>query len=267
MTNEQSHAAELPAPILAGSSTYARRWLYLILTAYALLALAYNFVVPIGEGPDEIEHIRYVEYLVRYGQFPPIGTGSSERPYTIEAKQPATYYLVQAAIMYVLGRGGTQLVPEMQTDLAFRTTGIRYQHPPVPADLLPWTHVMRLFGMLCGIGTIALLYATVRQVFSEEKRAPLALGVASMGLLPQFTFMTSVVNNDHLAILVGAAVSYLMARTLMRGVTRRTSLLLGVALGFALMTKTNLLVYVPIAMLVLALAGMPWAASHSSRRS
>lgn len=238
-------------------------WLYALLLVYSALALAYNFIVPVAEGPDELDHIRYVEYLVRYGQFPPIGTGSAERPYTIEAKQPPTYYLIQAAVMYALGRGGKQIVPEMETDRDFRTTGIRYQHPPVPDDLAPWPHIMRLLGMLCGLGTIVLLYATTREVFPDEARAPLAIAVASMGLLPQFTFMTSVVNNDHLAILMGAAVSYLMIRTFMRGVTWRTSLLLGVALGFALMTKTNLLVYIPIAMLALALPGIPFFRSRA----
>jgi hypothetical protein len=234
-----------------------RLWLLAILAAYALLGLAYNLLVPVGEGPDEVDHIRYVEHIVRYGHLPAIGTGSSERPYTIEAKQPATYYLIQAAVMLALGRGGKQLIPEMETDLAFRTTGVRYQHPPIPDDLLPWTHVMRFFGTLCGLGTILLLYATTREVFPDERRAPLALAVALMGLLPQFTFITSVVNNDHLAIVVGAAISYLMTRTLMRGVTWRTSLLLGLALGVGLMTKTNLLVYIPIALLALALPGLP----------
>ncbi|MEO5952873.1 MAG: glycosyltransferase family 39 protein, partial [Chloroflexia bacterium] len=265
MTHELSLETR-PVTIVAGRSASGKRWLYAILTAYALLALAYNLVVPIAEGPDEVEHIRYVEYIVRYGQLPPIGTGSSQRPYTVEAKQPATYYVIQAAIMCALGRGGKQLVSEMQTDRSYPTTGIRYLHPPVVADLLPWTYIMRFFGMLCGLGTIALLYAAAREVFPDEKRAPLALGMASMGLLPQFTFMTSVVNNDHLAILVGAWVSYLLARILMRGVAWRTSILLGVALGCAIMTKTNLLVYVPVAMLVLALAGMPWAAKQGHVR-
>jgi hypothetical protein len=56
---------------------------------------------------------------------------------------------------------------------------------------------------------------------------------------------------------VGAAIGYLLVRTFMRGVTWRTSLLLGLALGVGLMAKTNLLVYVPIAMLALVLPGMP----------
>src|SRR6476469_562210 len=101
MTHEQPPIYSA-APVVAGRTVRGRPWLYFILTAYTLLALAYNLAVPIGEGPDEIDHIRYVEYIVRYGQFPPIGTGSSQRPYTIEAKQPPTYYLLQAAIMYVL---------------------------------------------------------------------------------------------------------------------------------------------------------------------
>jgi 4-amino-4-deoxy-L-arabinose transferase-like glycosyltransferase len=78
-----------------------------------------------------------------------------------------------------------------------------------------------------------------------------------MGLLPQFIFITSVVNNDHLAIVAGAAISYLLARALIRGVTWDIALLLGLALGVGLMTKTNLLVYIPIALLALALPGLP----------
>lgn len=255
---EHSHPSRFP------------RSLAVILCAYAGLCLLYNLVIPIGEGPDEIKHLKYVEYLVRFHELPPIGTGDvvaqhpaawyleNERPYTLEAKQPPTYYLLEAGLMLALGRSGKLLAPKMVHDPTFYQNHVRFLHPPVPSDLLPWVYIMRMLGMLLGLGTVALTYLTVREVFPGDAEVPLAMAAAAMvGLLPQFTFISSVLNNDNLAILTAVAISYCMVHIMHRGVTWRRTLALGILLGLAIISKTNVLIFVPLGMLALALSGLP----------
>jgi hypothetical protein len=223
-----------------------------------VLCAFYVIFTPIGEGPDELDHIRYVEHLVRFGSFPPIGGADASGPYTLEAKQPPIYYGLNAGLMLLLGRGGKSLAPELEQNPNFGEDPSEvawYIHPDVPGDLLPWTYFIRSVGVLLGIGTILLTFATVREVFPSAEHAPLAICAATLvALLPQFTFMASVVNNDNSATLLGAALSYWMVRLLSRGARFVDAAALGVLLGSALLTKMNNLVYVPIALLVLAVS-------------
>ncbi len=258
--------APKPDTLPATTSNSDRRWLIGIICAYFTLCTLYNLLTPIGEGPDEPDHIRYVEYLVRFGDFPPIaGTTSagttSARPYTIEAKQPPVYYLLGASLMLALGREGERIAPELAENPAFSRQDadyLKFQHPPLPSDLIPWTYILRLLGTIMGMGTILLTYATVRQVFPHEREIPLAIGAAGIvALLPQFTFLSSVVNNDHFATLVGAAITCCIVRILALGATWRRALSLGALLGLALLSKNNNLAYIPVGLLVLALPGWP----------
>lgn len=250
-----------------------RGWLGGIVAAYALLCFFYIIFTPIGEGPDELDHIRYVEHLVRYGSFAPISGPGSDRPYTLEAKQPPGYYLLNAGIMLALGRGGMSIAPELEQNPDFGkdpTQVTWYLHPGVSPDLLPWTYIMRGVGVLLGIGTILLAFATVREVFPSVQHIPMALCAAAIvGLLPQFTFMSSVVNNDNSATLAGAALCYWMARLLSRGARLVDAAALGGLLGIALLTKMNNLIYVPVGLLVLTLSrekvGAPATSQESGR--
>ena len=235
-----------------------RKWLAAIVAAYLILSSLYALFTPIGEGPDELDHIRYVEYLTRFGQFAPISAEGSTMPYTLEAKQPPGYYLLNAGIMLLLGREGKELAPDLPKNPDFKKGPMDvtwYLHPPVPGDLLPWTYIMRFLGILMGVGVILLTFATVREVFPLPDHVPLALCAAAISaLLPQATFISSVVNNDNVAKLVGAALAYWVVRMLARGVGFADSAVLGVLLGLALLSKMHNLLYIPVALLVLIVA-------------
>lgn len=246
-SNEQS---------LFGSKS-GRRWLGGIILAYAILCLFYNLITPIGEACDELDHIRYVEHLVRFGSFAPVSAGT-QMPYTLEAKQPPGYYLLNAGLMLGFGRCGQQLAPELERNPDGPSMGpdapevYWFIRTPVPNDLLPWTHLMRLVGLLLGVGTILLTFATVREVLPSHDHVPLALGAAAIvGLLPTFTFVTATVNNDNLAIFVGSAICYWLMRVLARGTTLRDGAILGALLGLGLLSKMNTLGFIPVVFFVL----------------
>ncbi len=240
------------------ASRLERRWLAGIIATYFLLSFFYNIITPIGEGYDERDHIRYVEHLVRFGSFAPISVGGSQMPYTLEAKQPPGYYLLNAGLMLALGRYGKQLAPELERNPNGPSFGVNspewFLHPPVPNDLLPWTYIMRFVSTLLGAGTVLLAFATIREVFPSPEHRPLALcAAATTALLPTFTFVSSTVNNDNLASLVGAALSYWLVRVLRRGTTLLDGVALGLLAGLALLSKMSTLGFLPVVFLVLLL--------------
>lgn len=241
-----------------GTGGLERWWLMGILATYLLLSFIYNVVTPIGEACDELDHIRYVEHLVRFGSFAPISAGGSQIPFTLEAKQPPGYYLLNTGLMLGLGRCGKQLAPELEKNPNGPSYGLGYSeilwflHPPVPYHLLPWTHIMRFVSMLMGVGTILLTFATAREVFPSPDHKPLALcAAATTALLPTFTFVSSTVNNDNLAALVGSALCYWLVRVLGRGTSLLDGIALGLLAGLALLSKMNTLGLLPVVFLVL----------------
>lgn len=64
-------------------------------------------------------------------------------------------------------------------------------------------------------------------------------------------------NNDNLAILVGIATSLMLVRSIMRGVTLGRTVAIGLLLGLGLLTKSTVLIFIPVSMFVLLIAGLP----------
>jgi hypothetical protein len=71
--------------------------------------------------------------------------------------------------------------------------------------------------------------------------------VAMVCLLPTYTFLSSVINNDNLLITFGSAILYLTVKP----ISFRNSVLIGILLGLALLTKLTAVIYVALIMLIL----------------
>ena len=69
--------------------------LFALVTLYLLLGLGYSLVVPLGESPDEVDHVRYVQFLTSKGRLPVMQPVAADND-TMEANQPPLYYLLGA---------------------------------------------------------------------------------------------------------------------------------------------------------------------------
>jgi hypothetical protein len=174
-----------------------------ILVLYLILALAYSVIVPLGEAPDEVPHFTYILYITRHGRLP---VGAEEH----EGFQPPLYYIIGAATTfwidtddYVIKANGdysfTEDVPPF--NLLLHTTAESF---PYHDWALAW-HLIRLLSVAMGATTVWATYRIAREIFPDEKY--IALGAAVFNaFLPQFLFISGVINNDNLA----AALSSLM---------------------------------------------------------
>lgn len=112
-----------------------------------------------------------------------------------------------------------------------------------PASLWPMALSVRLFGLnswavlipqaLMGVGTVALVYASVRRLTNVW--AGLLAGVA-MALTPVAVLMFRFNNPDALLVLLLTAAGYCVVRAQERGATRWL-VLAGAAIGFAFLAK------------------------------
>ncbi|NLD44438.1 MAG: DUF2142 domain-containing protein [Chloroflexi bacterium] len=231
------------------SEQRTRLWLALIVLLYLALASAYAMFTPAWQVPDEPAHYNYVKYIAETGRLPELRPGDypaeyleeikaarfapeySIDPIRYESHQPPLYYLL-ATPAFLLGRALGVATP-----------------------LLP----LRLFTTLLGCLSLLVAFKLVRAL--APGRPDLALGtVAFIAFLPMRLAIAGAVNNDVLVELLLALTAWQLVIMDKRGWTIRRSLLLGLTIGLALLTKLQAYVAAPLAFFAWA-----WAVAAARR--
>ena len=102
--------------------------------------------------------------------------------------------------------------------------------------------LIRLLSVLMGAGTIYFTYQLAKEFFDDEPSRLFAAAFAAF--TPMFVFISGAVNNDNLATFLSAIILFLLVRASglhPRPFTTRTSLLLGILLALAALTKQSAL--------------------------
>jgi 4-amino-4-deoxy-L-arabinose transferase-like glycosyltransferase len=204
--------------------------------------LAFGFSQgPIFEGPDEIEHFRYIQTLARTGQLPP---PDSQRGG--EYHQPPLYYLLNAPLLSLLDDTGFDQFEERSNpfyphEISIPANDNRnlylHTHATETSPVAQAVHILRLVPLLFGLLTLLICERLFARLFSQQSVRLLALAIAAFQ--PQFAYLSAVINNDSLLILLASAVLYLLVDATQRGLTGRRALLLGIICGAMLLTKTS----------------------------
>lgn len=140
-----------------------------------------------------------------------------------------------------------------------------------PASLWVTGLSVRLFGMnswavlvpqaLMGVGAVAVLYFTVRRIVADARRGAVAGLIAGtvLAFTPAATLMFRYNNPDALLVLLMVVAAYCLTRAI-AGASWRWLMLVGVALGFAFLTKmlAGLLVLPAFGLAYLLFAPTTW---------
>lgn len=185
-----------------------------ILVLYIIAALLHAFMVPTGQtgyqdAPDEAAHMSYIKTLSN-GYLPTYRDMLKDHTgKSYEWHQPPLYYLIC---------------------LPFVSMG---------------THGIRCISIMMGECTLILLYLLMRVMFPEQGNLAL-LATAFAAFLPGNVAITSAVNNDVLVELLFTAAILMLALRFKNGPALLNTIITGILLGLALLTKVNGLILVPI---------------------
>ncbi|NJO07677.1 MAG: hypothetical protein HC876_20355, partial [Chloroflexaceae bacterium] len=129
------------------------------------------------------------------------------------------------------------------------------QYFPWQGIVLAW-HLARGISALLGAVTVLCTWGAARLLVPGNRTLPL-LAAALVAFNPQFLFISALVTNDALLITLCAGVVWLGIALLRHTTppTRSAAVWLGVLCGLALLTKLSGLILLPVAALVLWLAG------------
>jgi 4-amino-4-deoxy-L-arabinose transferase-like glycosyltransferase len=164
-------------------------------------------MTPTFYAPDELPHYKFVAFVGERGRLPEVVHGMDSHENDYEFYQPPLYYVLTAQV-YRLAKGLS--VSEFVVVRCLR---------------------------LCSVALWGLALVFVLRFVDALDPGDKTLGlwaVVFVSLLPAYAFVSSAVNNDNLLMFVGAVV---LARAARPAGAARDSLLLGVLLGLALLTK------------------------------
>lgn len=251
--------------------TAHRRILTLILVVYMLLAITYSVVTPIFEASDELWHYPMVRYLAQNGLQLPPQDPANPGPWRQEGSQPPLYYLLAAALTAGIDTADMDDVrrvnphadigvvrPDGNANMIVHRAGL---------EAFPWrgtalaVHIIRLFSVALGLGTVLVTYQLARAVFPGWLLV--ALGAAALNaFLPMFLFISGSVNNDNLSNLLGNLLTLLIVRLLKDAPSPssrhdlRDYAIIGVVAGAGLLSKLNIGFLIPLVALALLVASL-----------
>ena len=111
----------------------------------------------------------------------------------------------------------------------------------------PRYYSYRLANAFFGALTIALTYATVTLLFNSALVG--LLGSLLVGLMPQFTFIASYLNDDSAAIAAVSLIVFSMAKIVRNGASFSNCLLFALSIGVTIISKKAAWVFLPSAIL------------------
>lgn len=147
-----------------------------VVLGYLFFATWYALVLPPGAGPDEAEHIRYIEILRSEHALPLLPHWSVENPALqgLSAQHPPLYYLVMAIV------------------------SLPFSSPQAGFGL----YVLRIVSVLMGATALFFVLRAARRLWPSSMSLIAAAGI--FALFPNYQYMTSVVNNSTGVILASA---------------------------------------------------------------
>ncbi|NLV73514.1 MAG: DUF2142 domain-containing protein [Chloroflexi bacterium] len=239
--------------------TRERLILGLIVLAYLALGVLFAFSSPPFEVSDELRHFAFVEHLAR-GSRLPVQRAGADALWEQEGSQPPLYYYLASRVVRAFDtRDFEQLVrlnPHARIGIPLAADNKNMVvHPPAgytTSGTLNALHVLRVFGVLLGAGTLYAAYRAVRLVITNRPWLRLAV-VGLIAFNPMFLFISASVNNDNLLNLWAALAFWLSLRLITRSISWRWLPAVGVLLGLAALTKLSGLTLAPLVWLAVLL--------------
>ncbi len=199
------------------SSASRVRWLLVAL--WAILIVNNILRLTLDIGMDIQQHYEYIEYVANTGRIP---------------LAPEGWQMFQSPLYYVL----SALLWKFPLSRWF--------------DMTTAMMMLRVIPLLCGLLQVELAYRAARYVFPGRQDLQI-WGTIIGGLLPMNLYISQVVGNEPLSGLLSAGavvIGFFLLSSKQEVISDRYFILLGAALGLALLTKVTAALLVPLAVML-----------------
>jgi hypothetical protein len=258
--------------------------LAVLLAVAAVLSLSWNLATAPLQGPDESDHVGYVEHLAETGKIPSATTGPG--PYALDevaahnegylrmyqnrlARPPWTarsereYRAVEKGLpadARKTGEGPNSVAKNPPLYYVYEAIGWKLA---IGAGFFGKLFVLRLLSGLMFLVMVAFAWLAAGEVF-PGRRFPQTVATAVVALLPMAGFMSGIVNTDIMLAAIWTAFVWLALRVARLGLTWQRSAALAGVTALSVLTHGRGLALVPALAIALLVA---WLAHSRTLRS
>lgn len=221
---------------------------------FAVFSGIYSILTPPFEAPDEFLHIDYINYVAKHGSLPNQFEGVKDpKLFVGQGHQHPLYYVIMAVPVKFFSASGV----------------IAYQHPA--ANDKNWKggeknesayanvftnstdrflfYMLRFFSILFGIINLYFIYRISALVIENPLYRLIPVIIAAG--LPQFQFISAVVNNDSMLNMLSTIGIYYLLIIAVSPAKARNFIAAGIVIGLAILVKKTVLFILPCAVLLL----------------
>ena len=217
---------------------------WLLPLAFFGIGIIYLYASPHFESPDSIYHVGVIKWIAETGSLP-VQSPDHDELYAHEASQPPLYYLLMSLVWSAAETSDFDEVLRLN-QLVFKghperlgNRNFAFYRQPYPPDLQGASlalYLIRLLSLAMGALTIYAIYRAARAL--EPGSIHLAIMAAAFAAFnPQFLFISSSVSNDSLVAMLVALATWQMIAMLREGFQTRRSLLVGLLIALASLSK------------------------------
>jgi 4-amino-4-deoxy-L-arabinose transferase-like glycosyltransferase len=230
-------------------------------------AVAWSFITPPFQVPDEPEHVAYVKILAETGRLP-TQQGNFSLEETVALADLKLQMVAEEPEYQIFSSKAQQEQLTRDLQRAKTTTQARGEYAGVAASQPPLYYALQSFPFTLGKGGTLLDQIQLMRLFSSLMAGLTALftflflretlprvrwawtvGGLGVALVPLLGFMSGAVNPDSMLYAVTAALFFLLARAFHRGLTRSLAVALGIVIAIGFATKLNFVGLAPGALL------------------
>jgi hypothetical protein len=235
------------------------------------------------QGPDESDHVAYVEHLAETGHIPSASTGSSayatdevaalgtgySRMYQNPlARPPWSHSAEQAFGRFEDRLPGSALKAGDGPNSVGKNPPLYYALGAAVWKLTPGGFFGHLFALRALTGLLFLVTVVFAWLMAGElfgpRMLPRTVATAVVALLPMDGFMSGIVNTDSLLALIWAAFLWLALRTVRLGLSWQRAATLSLVSVLSILTHGRGLAILPALVVALVVA---WLVHHKSLRA
>ena len=221
---------------------------------FIVFSSSFSYIAPVYESPDENAHLEFINYVTKYQELPDQYEGMTNKEKSVgQGHQHPFYYILTGFLNYALNDGSIIHINSRFNKLHEWNGGNTFSVPyfyndrndvfNTAADKHMF-YFFRILSVLFGALNIFLVYKITKLITNNELFSLLTAFL--MASIPQFAFITGMINNDNLANLMSTVCLYMIVKVFKHnGYSIKLAVTLGIVLGIAVLTKKTLMFLPP----------------------
>lgn len=247
--------------------------LALLLFVTLIKGIPWVLFIPIFQSVDENQHYLYIQYLAEFKKLPPQKVLFESEEVT-NAYQLSEFeklrHILENKQNFAEGQIGINELELRDLGIRERQEGKNVEHflgtaviyPPLyytigaliyrifyNFDFIDRFYALRIGFLILPILTVYFSFKVADEFFKNKRDS---LVVASLvSFLPQYSFISAMLNNDNLLILLVTIYLYYLFYIFNKGLTTGRVVILGIIAGLAFLTKPQALIIIPVGIIAL----------------